>query len=189
MLFTTFTVTFENVYHFSPTIVGLSFLGLGVGQISGQLLYTFVGDNTARKHLAIGDFKPEHRLTWMVPGAFALPIGLFIYGWTTEYKVFWIVPMIGCAIFGFGLLMTFMPANTYLVDVFTIHAASAMAANTVLRSVLATVLPLFGPIMYKKLGNGWGNSLLAFIAAAMVPIPLIFIRYGETIRKKATVKL
>ena len=76
-----------------------------------------------------------------------------------------------------------MTVQTYLVDAFTIHAASAIAANTVLRSTVGAVLPLCGLRMYDKLGLGWGNSLLAFIAVAMIPLPYIFYRYGERIRK------
>lgn len=36
--------------------------------------------------------------------------------------------------------------------------------------------------MYGALGLGWGNSLLAFIALAMCPLPFLFYRYGERIR-------
>ena len=75
-----------------------------------------------------------------------------------------------------------MSISTYLVDAFTLHAASAMAANTVLRSTVGAVLPLAGPRMYATLGLGWGNSLLAFIAMALCPMPWIFYKYGERIR-------
>jgi hypothetical protein len=82
-----------------------------------------------------------------------------------------------------------MPANTYLVDVYTVHAASAMAANTVLRSLVAAILPLAGPKMYKALGYGWGTSILGFVALLLVPIPLVFIKYGERMRLSTTLKL
>lgn len=85
--------------------------------------------------------------------------------------------------------MTFMPANTYLVDVFTVHAASAMAANTVLRSLCAAFIPLSSQKMYAAMGYGWGNSLLGFVSLLLVPIPFLFIRYGERIRTSSTVKL
>lgn len=116
-----------------------------------------------------------------------------------------------------------MSINTYLVDTFHIYAASALAANTVLRSILGGVFPLFGLQMYDGLGLGklptlptsllptsamqldtcwfliltltmlmmmmlmmmhvgWGNSLLAFVALAMCPIPWVFYHYGERIR-------
>jgi hypothetical protein len=75
-----------------------------------------------------------------------------------------------------------MPIMTYLIDAYTIHAASVVAANTVLRSICGAFVPLAGPAMYGKLGLDWGNSLLAFIALALVPLPIIFWTYGERIR-------
>jgi hypothetical protein len=36
--------------------------------------------------------------------------------------------------------------------------------------------------MYDKLGMGWGNSLLGFLALALVPIPFFIKRYGEKLR-------
>lgn len=77
-----------------------------------------------------------------------------------------------------------MAISTYLVDAFGAFAASAVAASTVLRSLGGAALPLAGGKMFATLGFGWGGSLLAFIALAMVPVPLAFYRYGELIRKK-----
>lgn len=76
-----------------------------------------------------------------------------------------------------------MTISTYLVDAYTIYAASAMAANTVFRSLVGALLPLAGGPMYKALGLGWGNSLLGFISLALAPLPVIFYIYGERIRK------
>jgi uncharacterized protein (DUF697 family) len=75
-----------------------------------------------------------------------------------------------------------MTTATYLVDAYPIYSASAMAANTVFRSLVGAVLPLAGGKMYETLGLGWGNSLLAFIALALAPLPIIFWKYGERIR-------
>lgn len=75
-----------------------------------------------------------------------------------------------------------MCISTYLVDAYTIYAASAMAANTIVRSLFGALIPLAGPSLYQALGLGWGNSLLGFIAVAMIPIPFLFIKYGERIR-------
>lgn len=62
--------------------------------------------------------------------------------------------------------------------------ASAIAAVTVLRCLLGSVLPVIGELLYETLGLGWGNSLLAFVAIAAVPIPFIVMRYGEAMRTK-----
>jgi hypothetical protein len=50
-------------------------------------------------------------------------------------------------------------------------------------------LPLSGLSLYNKIGLGWGNSVLAFIALALVPVPALFAIYGERIRKRYPVNL
>ena len=183
LLFTTLTEVFQHNYHFSQGTVGLTYLGIGIGSLVGVTVFGIASDRIMKRKSAAGEMKPEYRLPPMIPGSFAIPVGLFLYGWTAEYRVFWIAPILGTAFVGVGLLATFMPISTYLVDAFTLHAASALAANTVLRSLVGALLPLAGPKMYDTLGLGWGNSLLAFIALALCPIPVLFYKYGEWIRK------
>ena len=77
-----------------------------------------------------------------------------------------------------------MSISIYLIDAYGLFAASAVGASTVLRSLGGAVLPLAGGKMFDSLGFGWGSSLLAFIALAMIPVPVIFYRYGERIRSK-----
>jgi hypothetical protein len=76
-----------------------------------------------------------------------------------------------------------MPASTYLVDAYTVYAASVSAAATVFRSLLGALLPLAGNSMYNTMGVGWGTSLLGFIAVAFIPMPLIFWKFGQRIRE------
>ncbi|CAL8579930.1 hypothetical protein XPA_005661 [Xanthoria parietina] len=183
LLFTTMTEVFESTYQFSSGAVGLTYLGIGIGSLLGLFVFGAASDRIVKHKSKNGEMKPEYRLPPMIPGAFIIPIGLFLYGWSAHFHVHWIVPIIGTGFVGLGLLATFMPVSTYLVDAFTLHAASALAANTILRSLLGALLPLAGRSMYQTLGLGWGNSLLAFIAVALCPIPIVFYRYGERIRK------
>lgn len=76
-----------------------------------------------------------------------------------------------------------MSISTYLVDTYTVYAASAIAAATVFRSLLGALLPLAGRKMFQALGVGWGSSLMAFIAVALIPMPLALYKWGERIRK------
>ena len=185
LLFTTFPVVFGEYYHFKIGITGLVYLGLGIGNIIGLVIFGVFSDKVLLAKAASGELKPEYRLLPMVWTSFTLPVGLFIYGWSARYAVHWIVPIIGNVFFGVGLLVTLVCTLTYIVDAFTEYAASATAANAVMRSVFGATLPLAGPKMYQALGIGWGNSLLAFIALAGCPIPWVFYKYGEKIRKSS----
>lgn len=69
------------------------------------------------------------------------------------------------------------------------YAASAIAANTELRSLVGALLPLAGPPMYDALGLGWGNSLLGFLCILMIPLPVLFNRFGKRLRKMEKFKL
>lgn len=88
----------------------------------------------------------------------------------------------GAGIFRFGVLLGFMSVQVYLVETSTIFAASAMASNTVVRSLLGAILPLVPQRLYDDLGYGWGNSLLGFIAVAFIPAPVFLLKYGAAIR-------
>ncbi len=50
--------------------------------------------------------------------------------------------IIGTAMVGVANIIIFMAVSLALVDTFTIYAASALAANTVVRSIAGAVLPV-----------------------------------------------
>lgn len=108
LLFTTFTIVFEGTYGFSSGTVGLTFLGIGLGNLLGLAIFGVVSDRILKKKSAQGEMKPEYRLPPMVYGYFALPIGLFWYGWSAHAKTHWIVPIFGTMLVGIGLLATFV---------------------------------------------------------------------------------
>jgi len=187
LMFATFSYVFTEVYGFSPGIDGLTFLGMGTGSLIALVIIGTMSDRILKWKAGSGEMKPEYRLLPMIPGAFFIPVGLFWYGWAAEAKTHWIVPIIGTGFLGFGFLFVTFTVQVYLVDAFTTFAASALAANTILRSLMGALLPLAGRRMYDALGYGWGNSLLAFITAAMIPIPWLFYKYGEGLRKMRTI--
>jgi hypothetical protein len=126
-------------------------------------------------------------MKWLGPIS---PAGIFIYGWTAYYRVHWIVPILGTYIVGVGSLFVVIPGQIYLVDSFGAEAAaSALAANLLIRSPFGAFLDLAAPALYNKLGLGWGNSVLGFICLAFTPVPWLFYRYGERLRARFTIDL
>lgn len=76
-------------------------------------------------------------------GGIFFAIGLFLFGWTADPKYPWILPVIGAAFIGAGFILIFQNAVNYLIDAFTMHAASAQAANTFFRSLFGAGFRMF----------------------------------------------
>lgn len=108
LLFTTFTVVFQEQYHFSTGAAGLTFIGMVVGSIIG-VGFLGVASDKILIHLTEknnGVMKPEFRLPPMVYCSLFVPVGLFWYGWSAEKHVHWIVPIIGTSFVGIGMMTT-----------------------------------------------------------------------------------
>jgi hypothetical protein len=129
---------------------------------------------------------PEVRLPPSMVGGIALPIGLFWFAWTNSASVHWMAPIAAGAPFGFGMVLVFLSVFNYLIDSYTIFAASVLAANSALRSLFGAAFPLFTTYMYSNLGIHWASSIPAFLSLICVPFPFILYKYGAQIRQRCT---
>lgn len=168
----------------SEGIGGLSFLGIAVGIIFG-LLYAIWDNNTRYMRLVLSQSATaESRLPPAIVGAVALPVGMFTFAWTNYPSIHWSVSVILSAPFGFGCVLVLLPILNYLIDSYTIYAASVLAAAAIFRSVIGAVFPLFTTQMYHNLGIHWASSIPAFMTLVCIPFPLIMYRYGMQVRMK-----
>ncbi|KAI1344293.1 major facilitator superfamily transporter [Xylariaceae sp. FL0016] len=185
MMFAAFPIVFQQQRGWSPGIGGLAFLGVAVGM---TLAVIYSGYDNARYAKIVeeqgGNAAPEARLPPSLIGSILLPIGLFWFAWTNGASIHWIVPIIGSGFFAAGLVLVFLSLMNYLIDSYTIYAASVLAANSVLRSLFGAAFPLFTTAMYTNLGIHWASSIPAFLAVACLPFPFLFYKYGETIRMR-----
>ncbi|KAI3400068.1 hypothetical protein diail_4606 [Diaporthe ilicicola] len=176
-------------YGESRLISGLNYLSLGLGFAFGSQSGAFANRWVYRALKERNNNKglPEFRLPMLGACAVLVPPGLLIYGWTAQAKLHWILPNLGVFIFAFGIVNGLQIINLYTVDCFTSVSASAVSAITVTRSIAGFLLPLPAPIMYQRLGYGWGNTLLALIGVALgFPIPLILWWHSRRVRIRTT---
>ena len=65
------------------------------------------------------------------------------------------------------------------------YAASALAANTIVRSAVAAAFPLFTTKMYEVMGVQWASTLIGLVSLVLAPIPFLFFKYGAKIRERS----
>ena len=180
-----FPIEFQQTRGWNALVGSLPFLALLVGLFIGGAI-NIVNNKfyTARWKAAGGKPIPEARLPPMMIGSFFFTAGTFLFAWTSSTAYHWILPNIGAALLGIGFFTIFQAALNYLIDTFQRYAASAVAANTFLRSVFALAFPLFIDPMFAKIGISWGMSVFGFFSILLIPIPFVFYVWGPRIRTR-----
>ena len=189
--FCAFEYIFLVYYSFSPESTGLTFLGMGVGAICGFIIIAILASLAKKKtaaQLELGiEPAPEQRLIISMIGGPLIPMSLFLFGWTVFGHVHWIVPVIAEGIFACGNYLIFMGAVSYMIDSYgQVYGASAIGANTLLRYLLGSALPLVSIQLFENLGVQWASSLLGFIGLAMAGIPYVLFKIGPRLRAKTS---
>lgn len=87
LLITTFPLVFEEQYGFNPTQVGLSYFGLGVGNMLGVLFFAATSDRHIKAVARRRDIRPEDRLQPLYIGSPIVAIGFLWYGWSSENQL------------------------------------------------------------------------------------------------------
>lgn len=178
MFLEAFPVVYGSIRGWNQGQRELPFLGLVVGMACG-FLYCIMDDHYRYKRLS--GRKPESRLMPAAVGDIALPIGLFGFAWTST-TTHWAAGVVLCAPFGLGCVLVFLAVLNYLVDAYTIYAASVLAAGAMLRAFFGTAFPLFGVQMYANLGVPWATSIPAFLTVGCLPFPFLMLKYGPALR-------
>jgi MFS family permease len=180
-----FPSLWETYYGYSVGISSLMYIGFGVGQFISIATWTPMVDwkfHSLTKANG-GVSRPEFRIPLLIYSSFILAIGLFWYGWSAQARIMWLMPLIGVAIFGWGIFPVFLCVQNYLIDMNPRYAASSVGAAMVFRCLFGFGFPLFGSAMYDRLGYGWSNTLCGILCLILgTPFPLFIYKYGERVR-------
>ncbi|EPS33083.1 hypothetical protein PDE_08045 [Penicillium oxalicum 114-2] len=184
MLFGAFPIVYQLHRGWNQGVSALAFLGVMIGMLAA-IAYSIPENSRYTKLLQKngGYSPPESRLPPCMIASVALPIGLFWFAWTNSPSVHWLASIAAGVPFGFGMVLVFLSVFNYLIDAYTIFAASVLAANSLLRSLFGFAFPLFTSYMFKNLGIHWAASIPAFLALICVPFPFILYKKGLAIRK------
>lgn len=178
--FSAYPVEYQLVRGWNVRDASLTFLGMTVGILIASVAAPFF------RPLYIKNARPEGRLYQGCIGAVLLPISLFWWAWSSLASVNAMVSITAGGGIGISLMFLFLSISDYIINVYTLYAASALAANGAFRTLVSTAFPLFCYPMFVGLSTQWAMTLLACISLLLMPIPFVLIRYGSKIRARGT---
>ncbi|KAL5519558.1 hypothetical protein ACEPAH_1241 [Sanghuangporus vaninii] len=192
LFFEVYPVVFYEQYNFPLQLTGLPFVAMIIGFLAAIALnqplvrlFCQLPLPTALQPKGTDPDSPEARLKLSLFACVLMPASLFWFAWTSGGEVHWIVPTLAGIPFGFAAITIFFVFLTYTAETYTVYSNSASVCNTFCRSTTASIFPLVASSLTKSLGIKWGVSLFAFLSLGLIPIPLIFLRYGASIRTRS----
>lgn len=187
LCFVAYPIIFTEIRGWEPGPTGLAYVGIGIGGLivifSEPLIRRLINAHAADP--ATGKPPPEAMVSIVCVAALLIPAGELWFAWTSRPPTHYLAAIAAGIPFGAGNCAVFIYATNYLAHSYGVFAASAIAGNSVLRSVMGGCLPLAGPAMYNALGPQWAGTLLGCLEITIVPIPFVFYRYGGRIREKS----
>ncbi|KAF4494995.1 multidrug resistant [Fusarium agapanthi] len=175
-------------FNFSQNSSSLAFLAIAIGEVLNILPRMYdahIYKKYRRTHRRI---LPESKIISFAIAAPSLAIGLWLFAWTIPPRVTnvpWPVSMIGLVMIGFSANDFSYVLFGYATDSYGGHAASAVSAISLTRTLAAAVFPLFTHQMYTGLGSNVATSILAAVASLFAFTPFLFLRYGSRLRHRS----
>jgi len=183
------SITYEysrEPYNFKQIIVGLLYIPNSITYVAASIIGGRWTDHLLKKHAMAhnGELAPESRIGWNVVTAVVLfPPACLIFGWTIDYGVFWFVPLIGTAIFGFASMLLIGATVTYLVDTLPGKGATGVALNNLIRQILAAIATFVVEPALKGIGPGILFSILMGITTLASVVLIYLKRHGDYYRE------
>ncbi|KAF9581876.1 hypothetical protein BGW38_000947 [Lunasporangiospora selenospora] len=158
---------FTRFYGLGESMTGLTYLGAGVGSVLGSVLGGKLSDLSLmrNKDKNNGELVLEDRLApnmW-IAGFLIVPFGSLLFGWGAEKHLNIAAPIIGFAIYNFGMGQVLSAGAAYLVNAIPGQGSSATAAGNFLRMIMACVFSLTAQLIVDGIGYGYYSVILAVL--------------------------
>jgi hypothetical protein len=178
---------------FGDVALGLAFVPIMLGYFIAWFSFIpAIKRNIKERHAKPNDEKAQYesRLWWLLFTAPCLPIGLFIFAWTSGGPpIHWIGTMVGATIIGIANYSIYMATIDYMICAYGPYSASATGGNGWSRDFLAGVLTLPATPFYTNIGGKRhlqdASTILACIAFALVIAVYVIYWKGPVLRARS----
>ena len=184
--FEVFPLVFVDIYGMNLGQMGLVFLSVTVGvAVAGVCLFCFLHFYFNPRMRVEGFGSPEQRLLPAVVASFIIPVGLFMFGWTSRRSIHWIVPAIGASLISAGMISIMNNILLYVGLAYPKYSASLFAGNDIVRSTIAFAGIMWSGPLFGNLGVGKGCTLLAGLTIGCVIGIVVLYVYGAKLRARS----
>ncbi|PWN92706.1 MFS general substrate transporter [Acaromyces ingoldii] len=157
--------------------------GAGIGFLA-SLHQEHLYQRAAQRH-AGRTVPPEARLYWSAVAGLVFSVACLWYAWSGRTSIHPAVSVIGLSFVVAAVYPIHYASFAYLSDAYEEYASSALASQTLIRTITAGCFPLFTDQMYRGLTPPVASSVLAAIALVLAVFPFVLLRWGPEIRKKS----
>jgi len=176
---------YPELYGFTTGQLGLVFLCIFAACAFGGVVYCLYIYWASKNRTLDYSASHEYCLRPALLASVLPPIGLFLFGWTSDGNIHWIVSVLGITIYAAGTFVILQCLGVYLPRIYPAYSASLFAANDLCRSLVATAAIHVGVPLYGKLGISHGVSILGALSVLGIP-GMWFIYYrGPALRAKS----
>ncbi|TIA83696.1 hypothetical protein E3P77_00663 [Wallemia ichthyophaga] len=171
---------FGTLYDMNQGQLAAIYTSLVVG-VSVSLLFNFcVQDKLYARKLDIRG--PEARLYAAMLIGPLLPIGCFIYGWTSYSYLPFVAPCVGLAVISCALFTIYLAATQYVMDAYGPFAASGVASLSIVRNLCAGFWPLFTNTFFDNVGFQLAPTIIGCAAVVFSLTSYVLFFLGARIR-------
>lgn len=128
-------LVFQRNHGFTLSQANAVFAALCIGAVFATILSIYQ-EKIAKRHGKLQSKTPEDRLYFACVESAAMPVGLFVFGWTADPSVHWVVPAIAIGVATVGIFSIYLSVFNYLADTYHRYASSALAAQSFCRNIL-----------------------------------------------------
>lgn len=202
IVISTLPAQLESRFDFNAIQVGLCYLPFGIGSLTSRwtvgeaLDWNFMREAKVQglpieknKQQDIREFNIEvARLTVTLPLVYAACGSIIAYGWVMDYQTALAGPIVMLFLTGHLTTGAFTTLSTLVVDVHRHGAATAVAANNLVRCLLGAGAAAVGAPLIDRIGIGWTATFVAAVWAAFSPLLWAVSVWGHRWRRETLVK-
>ncbi|KAL4916108.1 major facilitator superfamily domain-containing protein [Aspergillus aurantiobrunneus] len=205
LCFSAIPLVFERQYGFNTQQTGYMFISMMIGSMAATIIGVYQerlfkyrkwqsgpspGPSSADAFWSLVRRRfpldaPEARLYLSCFTSVFLPLGLYLFGFSAQARLHWIVPALGIALATLGVYTIYLATFNYLADTYHVYASSALAAQGFCRYALAGIFPLVVRPLFVNIGEGGAGALLGAIATVLTAVPWVLSIFGPQIRRRS----